>query len=158
VHRWAIGRKFWQNQGRVLGFCVLAVQMKRRLHLQTFQIGQPRRRGEGLRIGTTRRSPRGVPRNRWKRDGYFDLWLPLVAPSARLLRQIRRKDFDNPAVRRSFFAAYARELRQPPAKYAVTLLAVLARETPLTVGCFCTDERRCHRSVLRAAVERAARA
>jgi len=75
-----------------------------------------------------------------------------------LIRRTRKKDFDNPAVRRHFFAAYARELKQPPAKHAVALLAALARQTPLAVGCFCADERRCHRSVLRAAIERAARA
>src|ERR1700730_5942991 len=130
--------------------------MKRRLQVQTFQIGQSRKRGDGLRIGATRRPPRGVPWNRWKR--YFDLWFPLVAPSVGLLRRVRRKNLDNLAVRRRIFAAYARELRQPPAKYAVALLGALARQTLLAVGCFCADERRCHRSVLRAAIERAARA
>jgi uncharacterized protein YeaO (DUF488 family) len=130
--------------------------MKRILHVQTFEIGQPRKRREGLRIGTTRRPPRGVPRGRWKSDGYFDLWFPLVAPSAGLIRYAQRKGIDNPAVRRRFFAAYARELGQPPARYAVALLGALARQTPLAVGCYCTDERRCHRSVLRAAIERAA--
>jgi uncharacterized protein YeaO (DUF488 family) len=130
-------------------------QMKR-LHLQTFQIGQPRKRGEGLRIGTTRRPPRGVRRSRWKRDGYFDLWFPLVAPSATLLLRSRGADFDDPTARRRFFAAYSRELKQPPAKYAVALLAALAKRTPVAVGCYCADETRCHRSVLRAAIERAA--
>lgn len=131
--------------------------MKRKLQLNTFQYGQRRKRGERLRIGTTRRPPRGVPRNRWKRDGYFDLWFPVVAPSARLLSRIKGKDFDNPAVRRRLFAAYARELRQPPAKHAIALLGTLALRTPIAVGCFCANERRCHRSVLRIAIERAAR-
>src|ERR1700730_381466 len=99
--------------------CAKELHMRRRLQLQTFQVGQPRRRGEGLRIGTTRRPPRGVPRKRWKRDGYFDLWFPVVAPSFGLLRRMRGKDFDNPSVRRRFFQKYARELKQPPAKYAV---------------------------------------
>jgi uncharacterized protein YeaO (DUF488 family) len=132
--------------------------MKRRIRLRTFQIGQPRKRGEGLRIGTTRRPPRGVPRRRWKPDGYFDLWFPVVAPSNGLLRRVRGKDFGDPAVRRSFFAAYERKLGKPPAKYAVELLGALARQTPLAVGCFCANEHQCHRSVLRTAIERAARA
>jgi uncharacterized protein YeaO (DUF488 family) len=65
--------------------------MKRRLHVQTFEIRQPRKRREGLRIGTTRRPPRGVPRGRWQSDGYFELWFPLVAPSVALLRREGRK-------------------------------------------------------------------
>ena len=96
--------------------------MKPPLHLRTFQIGAPPKRGEGLRIGTTRRPPRGVPRARWKRDGYFDVWFPVVAPSAALLGRTRDRDFANPAVRRRFFEAYRRELRRPPAKHAVALL------------------------------------
>ena len=131
--------------------------MKSPLGLRTFQIKAPPKRGEGLRIGTTRRPPRGVPRARWKRDGYFDVWFPVVAPSAALLERIRGKDFDTPAVRHQFFEAYRRELQHPPAKHAVAVLAALAQRTPIAVGCFCADESRCHRSVLRAEIARVAK-
>ena len=131
--------------------------MKPRLQLRTFQIGAPPKRGEGLRIGTTRRPPRGVPRARWKRDGYFDVWFPAVAPSAALLGRTPREDFDNPAVRRRFFEAYQRELRRPPANQAIAVLAALAQRTPIAIGCFCADESWCHRSVLRAEIARAAK-
>ena len=85
---------------------------QRRLRLSTFQIGAPPKRGEGLRIGTTRRPPRGVRRQRWQRDGYFDVWLPVLAPSAALLRRTRRRarNSGDPAIRRQFFEAYEREL------------------------------------------------
>ena len=131
--------------------------MKRRLHLRTFQIGAAPKRGDGLRIGTTRRPPRGVPRARWKRDGYFDVWFPVVAPSAALLERTRDRDFANPAVRRRFFEAYQKELQRPPAKHAVALLAALAQRTPLAIGCFCADQSWCHRSVLKAEIARVAR-
>ena len=132
--------------------------MNRSLKLRTFQIGTPPKRGEGLRIGTTRRPPRGVPRSRWQRDEYFDLWFPVVAPSAALLKRTKGKDFDDPAVRKRFFEAYRRELQRPPAKHGVSLLAALAHRTAVAVGCFCADESWCHRSVLRAEIVRAARA
>src|SRR6185503_3307224 len=123
--------------------------------LRTFRIGAPRKRGEGLRIGTTRRPPRGVPRSRWSREGYFDVWFPLVAPSAALLRRVNRIDWDDGAARRKFFAAYQRELERPPARYGVALLAALAQQTPIAIGCYCADESRCHRSVLKQVIERA---
>jgi uncharacterized protein YeaO (DUF488 family) len=128
----------------------------KRLKLKTFQIGSPRARGEGLRIGVTRRPPRGVPHRRWQRDGYFDVWFPAVAPSAPLLRRALAGGLDAAAARRRFFAAYERELRSPVARQCVELLAQLALRTPIAIGCFCADESRCHRSRLRKAIERAA--
>jgi uncharacterized protein YeaO (DUF488 family) len=119
------------------------------LKVGAFRIGEKPRRGEGLRIGTTRYPPRGVPRSRWKKDHYFDVWFPVVAPSARLLRSIRKTGLDDPKVRKRFFAAYRRELQRPPASHAVELLAALSKTTSIAVGCFCADETRCHRSVLR---------
>src|SRR5262245_38314704 len=118
-------------------------------HVSAFRIGDKPRRGEGLRIGTTRYPPRGVPRSRWKKDHYFDVWFPAVAPSVKLLRSIHKTGLDDPKVRKRFFNAYRRELKRPPASHAVRLLAALAGKTPIAVGCFCADETRCHRSVLR---------
>ena len=123
--------------------------------IKTFRIGDTPKRGEGLRVGTTRYPPRGVPRSRWKKDHYFDVWFPVVAPSEKLLRSFRKSNFDDPRARRRFFDAYRRELTRPPASHAVALLSALAKRTPIAVGCFCADESRCHRRVLREVLEEA---
>ena len=123
--------------------------MKKKLRLSTFQIGGPARRGECLRIGTTRRPPRGVRKNRWVRDGYFDVWLPALAPSAKLLAHLKDRDFDDPTVRKAFFDAYERELlRHAEGRQTVQFVAEIATRTSISVGCFCQDESRCHRSRL----------
>ena len=123
--------------------------------MRAFRIGEKPTRGEGLRIGATRYPPRGVPRNRWKKDHYFDVWFPLVAPSEKLLRSIKKTGIEDPRIRKRFFDAYRRELKHPPASHALALLAALAATTRIAVGCFCVDETRCHRSVLRDEVSRA---
>lgn len=122
--------------------------MVSRFKVATFQIGQRPAPREGLRIGATRYPPRGVPRNRWRKDHYFDVWFPIVAPSEKLLRSIKKTGIDDPRIRKRFFHAYRRELQRPPASHALSLLAALAHTTPISVGCFCADEARCHRSVL----------
>jgi uncharacterized protein YeaO (DUF488 family) len=132
--------------------------MSRALQLRTFQIGARRIRAEGLRIGTTRRPSRGVPRTRWRSDGYFDVWLPTVAPSAGLIRRFRERDVEDAAVRQKFFDAYERELTRTEARQTIELLAAVARKMPIAIGCFCADERRCHRSRLRTVIRRAASA
>jgi uncharacterized protein YeaO (DUF488 family) len=131
--------------------------MAARLRLSTFRIGGPSKRGNGLRIGATRRPPRGIARERWQRDGFFDVWLPVVAPSPELLRRAKAGDLTDPAVRRRFFAAYEREMARTEPRQVIELLARLAERTPIAVGCFCADESRCHRSRLRVLIERAAR-
>src|SRR3954451_5254544 len=118
--------------------------MPSKLKLRTFRIGEPAKRGEGLRIGTTRRPPRGVPKSRWKSDGYFDVWLPAVAPSMNLLRWIKQRDINDPATRRIFFERYERELLgDSVARQTLQLLAEMAKRTPVSIGCFCVDESRC---------------
>jgi uncharacterized protein YeaO (DUF488 family) len=114
------------------------------LKLRTFRYGDPPKRGEGLRIGTTRRPPRGVSKARW--SDYFDVWFPVVAPSDKLLRS------------RPFgFKPYEREvLGRAESRQAVELLAALALRTPISIGCFCADEEHCHRSYLRSIIERTA--
>ncbi len=126
------------------------------LRLQTFRLGDPPRRGAGLRIGVVRRPPRGVVRDRWILDGYFDVWMPAVAPSVKLLSRFRPQALGEPETFRRFAAAYARELARPEARQTVELLAALAARTPIAIGCYCEDESRCHRSVLRRAIENAA--
>lgn len=134
-------------QGRWLGG---GKSLKKKLKLSTFQIGAPTRRGEGLRIGATRRPPRGVPKNRWVRDGYFDVWLPTLAPSTKLLARFKKHRFtDDPAADRAFFDTYERELlSSAEGRQTVAFVAQVAARTPISIGCFCGDESRCHRSRL----------
>jgi uncharacterized protein YeaO (DUF488 family) len=130
--------------------------MKKKLRLSTFQIGDSPRRGQGLRIGVTRRPPRGVPKSRWVKDGYFDLWLPALAPSASLLKRFQKRLFTgDPAVRAAFFDSYERELlATAEGRQNVELLAEVAARTPISIGCFCADGSRCHRSRLLKILER----
>ena len=122
--------------------------MERKLKLSTFQIGTPAKKGQGLRVGTTRHPPRGVPKDRWRAEGYFDVWLPTVAPSAELISRYRTK-LDDPAVRKKFVDTYEREvLAKAESRQTIELLAEIAARTPISIGCFCEDESKCHRSRL----------
>ena len=124
--------------------------------LRVVRLGAPRARGEGLRLGTVRRPPRGVPRARHAAEDFYDLWLPELAPSAALLA--RARDLEAPRAWAAFARAYRREMAAPAARRLLDLLAALSRRTAFSVGCYCADEARCHRSLLRALLaERGAR-
>jgi uncharacterized protein YeaO (DUF488 family) len=118
-----------------------------RLQLTTFRIGDPTWEGDALRIATTRRPPRGVPKSKWHE--LFDLWLPAVAPSTALLGRAHASDFEDAAAWTRFVRAYTREMSQTEARQTIALLAAVARQMPIAIGCYCEDETRCHRSVLR---------
>ena len=119
------------------------------LKLSTFQIGTPVRPEQGLRIGATRHPPRGVPKNRWVADGYFDVWLPTIAPNTKLVGQIRALGPEESAQRKKLFDRYERELLSNAAgRQTVELLAQIAQRTPISIGCFCEHEPLCHRSRL----------
>jgi uncharacterized protein YeaO (DUF488 family) len=123
--------------------------MKKKLKLSTFQIGNPARRGEGLRVGVTRRPPRGIPKTRWESGGYFDVWFPALAPSAKLLAQVKNYDFENAVERNKFFDSYERELMaSAEGRQTIDFFAQIAVRIPISIGCFCEDESRCHRSRL----------
>jgi uncharacterized protein YeaO (DUF488 family) len=123
--------------------------MQKKLMLSAVRIGDPAKSEEGLRVGATRRPPRGVPKNRWVVDGYFDVWLPALAPSAELLAKLKEFDLDNPAKRKAFFDRYERELLGSAAgRQTVEFVAQVAARIPISIGCFCEDESRCHRSRL----------
>jgi len=111
------------------------------------QLGTPRRRGEGLRLGTVRRPPRGVPKADFARLDYYDVWFPNLAPSAELVREAQE------ATDERAWAAYRRKFRSqmsaPDRSRELDLLAALSHHTNLSLGCYCQDETRCHRSVLR---------
>jgi uncharacterized protein YeaO (DUF488 family) len=124
-----------------------------RLQLQAVRLGTPRKPGEGLRIGTVRFLPRGVKKDDYAKQDYFDVWLPMLAPSRELLGKLKAGEVSE----KQFFATYRREMQQPDARHTIALLAELARRTPIAIGCYCEDPAHCHRTVLeeliRAAVE-----
>jgi uncharacterized protein YeaO (DUF488 family) len=115
--------------------------------IRIVQLGSPRARGEGLRIGTVRRPPRGVPKNAYAGRDFYDVWLPDVAPSERLVAMARQAADEK--TWRTFVKRYRAEMRRPEAGRLLDLLAALSHSTNLAVGCYCQREDRCHRSVLR---------
>jgi uncharacterized protein YeaO (DUF488 family) len=129
------------------------------LKLKTFQVGSPRKRGEGLRLGTARFLPRGVFKKDYARLDYFDVWMPVLAPSRNLLRWARSHDIGGRVEDwRTFARRYERELLSSTnGRQAVALLAQVAQRMPIAIGCYCADEKRCHRSLLRGIIERAAK-
>jgi uncharacterized protein YeaO (DUF488 family) len=123
--------------------------------VRVVRLGDARGRGEGLRIGTVRHPPRGVRKTELASRNYYDVWLPNLAPSAALVRGAR--DADTPRAWIRFAKRYRREMAAPDASRLLDLLAALSHQTSFAVGCYCADEARCHRSVLRALlVERGA--
>jgi uncharacterized protein YeaO (DUF488 family) len=115
--------------------------------LRIVRLGFPRAPGEGLRLGTVRRPPRGVPKERHAADDWYDVWLPQLAPSAELVAAARAAGSESEW--RAFVRKYRAEMAAPDNARLIALLAALSREASLSVGCYCEDEARCHRSVLR---------
>jgi uncharacterized protein YeaO (DUF488 family) len=116
--------------------------------LRIVRLGSERHPHEGLRIGTVRRPPRGVAKQDYARRDFFDVWLPLLAPSEALLHEIKASGGDERSWR-TFVRKFRREMQQPEAARTLDLLAALSHTTPLSVGCYCADEARCHRGILR---------
>ncbi|HEY3968902.1 MAG TPA: DUF488 family protein [Planctomycetaceae bacterium] len=114
------------------------------LKFRTVQLGTPRQPGEGLRIGTVRRPPRGVPKSEYRERDFFDVWLPILGPSQELLATFRSSGQSIDA----FFRGYAAEMAETEPRQVIQLLAELAKQTPISVGCYCANEAICHRSVL----------
>jgi uncharacterized protein YeaO (DUF488 family) len=112
------------------------------------RLGTPRQRGEGLRIGTVRRPPRGVRKTEYAARDYFDVWLPDVAPSQALVKSVMAAPL-TPRRWVIYSRRYRQEMRQPAARRLIALLAALSSHTNFSVGCYCEDETRCHRSLLR---------
>lgn len=111
------------------------------------RLGSPRRRNEGIRLGTVRRPPRGVPKTDFAKRDFYDVWLPDLAPSPALVALARR----SPDARtwRTFARKYRAEMGQPSAARILDLLAAFSREVSFSVGCYCEHENRCHRSILK---------
>lgn len=116
--------------------------------LRIVRIGTPRTAGEGTRIGTVRRPPRGVPKAEFASRDYYDVWYPLLSPSPEAMAQGQQAQTDKEW--EQFVKQFRKELAQPEASRTLDLLAALSQHSALSVGCYCEDEARCHRSVLRA--------
>ena len=115
------------------------------------QLGTPRTPGAGLRIGTVRRPPRGVPKAEFASRDYYDCWYPELSPSAdtMALGQAAQKSGDLKAWQQ-FDKAFRKEMADAGADRTLQLLAALSQQTSFAIGCYCDDETRCHRSILRA--------
>jgi uncharacterized protein YeaO (DUF488 family) len=115
--------------------------------IRVVRLGSPRGRDEGLRLGTVRRPPRGVPKAEYASRNFYDVWLPDLAPSAPLVQQALAATDERSWKR--FVQRYRAEMKRPEAARLLALLAALSHGTSIAVGCYCEDESRCHRSVLR---------
>ena len=119
--------------------------------IRIVQLGSPRTRGEGPRLGTVRRPPRGVPGTEYASRDFYDVWLPELAPSEDLVRVALRARDEREW--RSFTRRYRAEMKRPPAARLLDLLTAFSQHAAFSVGCYCADEARCHRSILRALLD-----
>ena len=103
--------------------------------------------GEGVRIGTVRRPPRGVLKSRYASENWYDVWLPILAPSAEAVKSALHAE--TPSQWSAFAKRYRSEMSKPEATHALELLAALSHSSDFSVGCYCENEQRCHRSLLR---------
>ncbi len=119
--------------------------------MRVVRLGSPRAEDEGLRIGTVRRPPRGVPKAEFATRDWYDVWFPNLAPSLATMKFAQAAQ--TPGEWAAFKKKYRAEMAEPNHAHALELLATLSRQTNFSVGCYCEHEERCHRSVLRALLE-----
>ena len=117
------------------------------MSVRVVRLGTPRTPGEGTRIGTVRRPPRGVPKAQFATQNWYDVWFPNLAPSVETMKL--GKQAVSPAQWTAFKRKYKAEMSAPSAKRDLELLSVLSHTTDFSVGCYCEDESHCHRSVLK---------
>lgn len=117
------------------------------MSVKIVRLGTPRHSGEGTRIGTVRRPPRGVPKEKFSTENWYDIWFPNLAPSLETMKI--GLSAQNPGQWAVFARKYRAEMGQPAAKHDLALLAKLSQTANFSVGCYCEDERHCHRSILR---------
>jgi uncharacterized protein YeaO (DUF488 family) len=118
------------------------------MSVRIVRLGTPRLPGEGVRIGTVRRPPRGVPKVQFAKQDWYDVWFPNLAPSLETMKQAQAAE--TPAQWNAFVRKYRAEMATPENSHAIALLAALSQHTNFSVGCYCEDEAHCHRSILRA--------
>jgi uncharacterized protein YeaO (DUF488 family) len=115
--------------------------------VRIIQLGTPRHPDEGTRIGTVRRPPRGVPKTEFASGNWYDVWYPNLAPSAETMKLGQAAD--TPEAWRAFEKKFKAEMAQPDASRSIALLAAMSQQVNFALGCYCADEARCHRSILR---------
>lgn len=115
--------------------------------VRIIQLGSARAEGEGLRIGTVRRPPRGVPKSDFSRQNWYDVWFPNLAPSVETMKFAQQAE--TPAQWAAFTRKFKAEMAAPESAHSIALLAALSQQTNFSVGCYCDDESHCHRSILR---------
>jgi len=117
------------------------------MSIRVVRLGSERRKGEGIRIGTVRRPPRGVPKSKFAAENWYDVWFPNLAPSVETMKlgQAAR----TPVQWARFIRKYRAEMTTPENGHTIELLAAMSRQSHFSVGCYCEDEAHCHRSVLR---------
>ena len=115
--------------------------------VRVVRLGTARTEGEGTRIGTVRRPPRGVPKSEFASQNWYDVWFPNLAPSVETMK--RGQEAQTPAQWAAFTKKYRNEMATPETARTIELLAALSRQTNFSVGCYCENEAHCHRSVLR---------
>ena len=118
------------------------------MSIRIVRLGSPRTEGEGTRIGTVRRPPRGVPKAKFASGNWYDVWFPTLAPSVDTMKLGQAAT--TPAEWAAFIRKYRSEMAAPEASHSLGLVAALSQTSNFSVGCYCDDEARCHRSVLRA--------
>ena len=120
--------------------------------IRVVRLGSPRQPGEGLRVGTVRRPPRGVPKSEYASRGIYDVWLPILSPSEELLKKSQPAGDEKAWT--SFQRHFRAEMKAPEPSRVLDLLAALSRQTDFSIGCYCAEESRCHRSILRELLRR----
>lgn len=115
--------------------------------IKIVRLGSRREKDEGLRLGTVRRPPRGVPKSEYAKRDFYDVWLPTLSPSVNLLKEAQKVKSDKEWT--AFKKKFRGELNNSEASRILDLLAALSHQTNISLGCYCADENRCHRSVLR---------
>jgi uncharacterized protein YeaO (DUF488 family) len=118
------------------------------MSVRIVRLGTPRLGGEGLRIGTVRRPPRGVPKTEFSSQNWYDCWFPNLAPSVETMKMAQQAQ--TPGQWSAFVKKYRSEMSVPQARHDLDLLAALSRTSDFSVGCYCEDENHCHRSILKA--------
>ena len=115
--------------------------------IRIVRLGTDRFKGEGVRIGTVRRPPRGIPKSEYASRNWYDVWLPNLSPTSELMKLGRVAESDKEWA--SFVRKYRSEMANPEKSRILDLLAALSHDTNLSVGCYCKNDTRCHRSILR---------
>lgn len=122
--------------------------------IRVVRLGKPRAENEGLRLGTVRRPPRGVKKTDFAKKDWYDVWVPDVAPSAQLVSWALTEPWTDARWNR-YRKAYLKEMKDPVASRLIALLASLSHDSNFSIGCYCEDETRCHRSLLRELLQHA---